>query len=580
MAYPSPRTFSSTRPVVALGAMLMGAPIGAAALLAPASIASAQEAAATRVEPYVVVVTVAEVPVRAGSSIYFYPIVLPKPGDTLVVDGETTGWLRVAYPENLRVLVAADEAQESPAGTVRLTRASKLKAPNARGGVKAAFLSAMETELPIGTEFKVFETVKDDSGKVTFYVVEAPSGARGFISRDAVRRATESEAAPVLAKLGSGVATAPVSPNLAAPKVETPAPTVPAVPAPSPAVTQTPTVVTPAATVGSQPGTEPAPTTPPSPPSPPSPPKVEPVAIPTIAPAPAAPASETIQPGATPVATPPGMEIPGTVPVGDKDGGGSGGRVRSPQTSAVTVGSVSTMDGLKALYDRVRTQPPESAELEQAIAEFERFKGTLADSARDRAVAKQLDAYISVMQIRKDVRDAQNANASLSRDTELMKTEVGKRVIELEKQRVYTLIGRLVRSTVYDGGRAPELYRVMSPEPGSARTLGYLLPDPKFDYSNKLEQVVGIIGELRPDESLRTNLIVPKRVDVVSLAPIVMSPEIPGAVVRTEPAEKKATPSSPAPADTAKPAGEMPRLPVKPAIAPATPASVGEPEKP
>jgi hypothetical protein len=573
MANTPSRAFYSTRPAVALGAMLMGAPLSAAALLAPASIASAQEAAATRVDPYVVVVTVPEVPVRAGSSIYFYPIVLPKPGDTLVVDGETTGWLRVAYPENVRALVAADEAQEAAAGTVRLTRASKLKAPNARGGVKAAFLSAMETELPIGTEFKVFETVKDDNGKVTFYVVEAPSGARGFISRDAVRRATESEAAPVLAKLGSGLAAAPVSPNLAAPKVETPAPVVPAVPTPSPAtaVTPAPTAVTPPPTVGVQPGTEPAPTTPP---------KVEPVAIPTIAPAPTAPASGEGQPGATPAAPPPGMEIPGTVPVGDKDGGGSGGRVRSPQTSAVSVGSVSTMDGLKALYDRVRAQPPESAELEQAIAEFERFKGTLADSARDRAVAKQLDAYISVMQIRKDVRDAQSANASLSRDTELMKTEVGKRVIELEKQRVYTLIGRLVRSTVYDGGRAPELYRVMSPEPGSARTLGYLLPDPKFDYSNKLEQVVGIIGELRPDESLRTNLIIPKRVDVVSLAPIVMSPELPGAVVRTEPAEKKATPPSSAPSDAAKPAGEMPKLPAKPAIAPPTPAPGGEPEKP
>ncbi|MBY0309140.1 MAG: hypothetical protein K2Q09_10400, partial [Phycisphaerales bacterium] len=271
-----------------------------------------------------------------------------------------------------------------------------------------------------------------------------------------------------------------------------------------------------------------------------------PVPAPVTPPA-TAPSGPQAEPKANPIKTPPGMEIPSTLPVGDKD---------QPRPAVPSAGPA-TMDSLKELYNRVRAQPLERAELDQAIAEFERFKGTLSGSQRDQALARQMDAYMTVMKMRKEIRDAQSANATVNRDTELMKTDVGKKIVELEKQRVYTLIGRLVRSTVYDGGRTPELYRVMSPEPGSARTLGYLLPDPKFDYANKLEQVVGIIGELRPDESLRTNLIIPKRVDVVSLAPIVMSPEIPGAVVR--------------------PAGEMPRLPSTPppAAAPAT-----QPEKP
>lgn len=570
----------ASRPTALIAALLLGTP--AALTVVPLQAASAQEAAATRVDPYVVVFTAGEVPVRAGSSTIYYPIVFPKPGDTLVVDAETTGWLRVMYPASVRALVMADEAQESGSGKVRLTRASKLKAPNANSGIKGAFLGVQDAELPIGTEFKVTDTIKDDSGKVTAWAVEPPTTARGWISREAVRRATDSEAAPVLAKLASGPVTntAPAVPAATPPKAEpAPVPAAETTPAVTPAV-QTPAPTAPPATdpVANPTATTPPATTPPAanPPATTPPVANPPVVIPTIAPPPEG------QP-AKPVATPPGMEIPATVPVGDKDGP-SGTPVRTAPIA------VTNLDTLKELYNRVRAQPAASAELDQAIAEFERFKGTLSSSPRDVALGKQLDAYISAMKMRKEVRDLQNANAALNRDTELMKSEVGKRVIELEKQRVYNVIGRLVRSTVYDGGRAPELYRIMSPEPGSARTLGYLLPDPNFDYANKLEQVVGIIGDIRPDESLRTNLIVPKRVDVVSLAPIVMSPDIPGVVVPrggkapapTAPAPVPAPAPTPTPGGEVKPEIEMPKLPATtpPAVAPPAPAPGNQPEKP
>ena len=76
-------------------------------------------------------------------------------------------------------LVMAEEGQETSGRTVRLTKASKLKAPNSNSGVKGAFWGVQESELPIGTELKLVESVKDESGKVTYYVVEAPSTARG-----------------------------------------------------------------------------------------------------------------------------------------------------------------------------------------------------------------------------------------------------------------------------------------------------------------------------------------------------------------------------------------------------------------
>ncbi|HYD02378.1 MAG TPA: hypothetical protein VEB22_14215 [Phycisphaerales bacterium] len=549
----------TSRPTLLAAALLLGMP--AAIALAPLPAALAQEAAMQRVEPYVVVFTASEVPVRAGSSTIYYPIVFPKPGDALVVDGETTGWLRVMYPANVRAFIGADEAQESGAGKVRLTKPSKLKAPNANSGIKGAFLGVQENELPIGTEFKVADTIKDDAGKVIAYAVEPPSGARGWISREAVRRATDSEAAPVLAKLATAPAVTPVSPSGAspsAPTANTPADTTPAA-QPEPQPTPPPIDLSRPQNPPVEPVAPPSPPAaePSAPPTPPAPPPVAPAVIPTTEtpgtrPAPAAP-----------VATPPGMEIPGTVPVGDKDGGGS------PVRSAPAI-RADSVEALKELFNSVRAQPAGSAELEPAIAEFERFKRGLGSSSRDQALARQLDSYIEAMKMRKEVRDLANANAQINRETELMKSDVGKRVIELERQRVYNVIGRLVRSTVYDGGRAPVLYRVMSPEPGSARTLGYLLPDPNFDYAAKLEQVVGIIGEVRPDESLRTNLIVPKRVDVVSLAPIVVSPDIPGLVVPRggQPAER--------------PPSEMPRLPgsTPPAVSPPTRPPAVEPEKP
>jgi hypothetical protein len=238
------------------------------------------------------------------------------------------------------------------------------------------------------------------------------------------------------------------------------------------------------------------------------------------------------------------VEIPLTVPVGDKGQtttimvpAGDKGSIPGQQVTTRTLTTTTRpgvdlttrqggLDSLAALYNRVRNQPLETAELEQAIAEFERFKAGLGNSQSDQRLAAYLQNFIDAMKLRQQLRDQQKINAERFASTNLEQTEIGRRIIELEKQRVYTIIGRLVRSTVYDGNRAPVLYRVMSPEPGSARTLGYLLPDEKFDLTGKLEQVVGIIGELRPDDALRTNLIIPTRVDAVSLAPIRAVPQM------------------------------------------------------
>jgi hypothetical protein len=76
---------------------------------------------------------------------------------------------------------------------------------------------------------------------------------------------------------------------------------------------------------------------------------------------------------------------------------------------------------------------------------------------------------------------------------------------------------------VYDGTRLPKLYRIVSPEPGSARTVGYLKPDPSLDLDGKIGRIIGVVGESRLDEALKATMITPMRVDIVSLAAVVTS---------------------------------------------------------
>jgi hypothetical protein len=777
--------------VASIGAAVATGVVGGAGRVAHAQVSTGGP---ITVEPYGVVVTTSDVPIRCGDSTLYYPISIAKLGDALIVDGETTGWLRVKYPKGLRVFVKADEVTEVGVGSagsqIRLAKPSKLLSPNHNAGVRGSFFQSMQSELPAGSTLTLREAIKDDSGKVTHYSVDAPEQARGFISREAVRRMTPDESTALFAQSASAntavapVVTEQVMPTMPAMPATTTvtapvtqavnevatqvtqavAPVVPVVlpanvpPAVVPPVTTTTqatvpevtgnvvtvttvpvtapvqptlppvvvsetstqasttsqqvasggsvsgsgitisnpadgtttttqgsqTIVTPTGgtqttTTQTQVTTTPTTTTeyrvvetrtveqgqtvlvptvqmpvqrevvevqstmtgtrqgdvitlqlpasnqgavdtsvarllpstvaptmltipqtltetrtmttvatgqsqtqsqtqnqtqqvqvvqaPPPPPPPPAPTPVvvqQPVVIapppPPPPPAPVAPVvvpqpvvTTTTQTIVEPITIPiqvqdAPVEIPLTVavgekgetttimvPAGDKGAGGAGipGQQVTTRTLTTTTrtGGIDLttrqggLDGLAALYNRVRNQPLETAELEQAIAEFERFKAGLGNSASDQRLAAYLQNFIDTMKLRQQLRDQQRLNVERVSSTRLEQTDIGRRILELERQRVYTIIGRLVRSTVYDGNRAPVLYRVMSPEPGSARTLGYLLPDEKFELSGKLEQVVGIIGELRPDEALRTNLIIPTRVDAVSLAPLRAVPQ-------------------------------------------------------
>ncbi|MFN0011324.1 MAG: hypothetical protein ACKVS8_06740 [Phycisphaerales bacterium] len=435
--FPAARSRSVSSPALrAARSFVAFVALGAALLAAVPALAA---------EPYAAVVARDDTPLRSGPAVLHYPVANLKRDTLVMVDGEESGFLRVAYPAGVKAFVKAEDlAGEPRAGeAAKLQKGSRLRAANATAGDRGSWYPLLEKELAAGADLKVLDVVKGDDGKTTMYAVAAPAEARGWINKELVRRATPEEAAKVA----------------------------PAVLPSAPAATTT------------GPG---APGTPPAP--------------------------GTFVPTSGGTVNPPSITVPAKVSVLPEQA--SPAPVAAPPAPA----KPSPIEGLVAMYERVRQQPLNEAELEPAVAAFN------AEIARsDSRTAKYLQRYVDVMQIRLDLRgDVKNAAATKA-SIEAQQISIAKQVEELDKNAIYKAIGRLMPSTVYDGIRLPKLYRLVTAEPGNARTIGYLQPDASLDLDNKLNRVVGVIGESRIDESLRAMLLTPSRVDLLNITPTVMS---------------------------------------------------------
>jgi len=90
----------------------------------------------------------------------------------------------------------------------------------------------------------------------------------------------------------------------------------------------------------------------------------------------------------------------------------------------------------------------------------------------------------------------------------------------LERSAEYTAVGRVAASTIYDGANLPKLFRLQDPATG--RTIAYLKPDQDYALANRIDVIVGIVGDKTYDEGMRLNMITPRRIDV--LTPIANAP--------------------------------------------------------
>jgi len=177
---------------------------------------------------------------------------------------------------------------------------------------------------------------------------------------------------------------------------------------------------------------------------------------------------------------------------------------------------VGTFDALEAAFESLRQQDPDSAELSELAAEIRRAMGALDDgSPFSPGLRHRLEQRLAVVELWIRLRETRARLAAMRAETETQSSRVAERIAALERTRGYEFVGRVVPSSLYDGRRLPLMYRIVSVGGVSPRTIGYVLPDDRFDLGAKVGRVVGVVGESRMDESLGLRIVVPHRIDIL-----------------------------------------------------------------
>lgn len=508
----------STRAVTTAAALALCLSAGVLATLAPVTPAAAQPQTVQAVTPYSAVVTRDGIPLQCRWGSTAYSVKSLTSGQILKVDGQADNWLQVEYPAGLSAFVKFDEATSLEAGkTLKLTRNSRLMAANADGGVN--WWPLLDKELPAGTTFAVTKVVKNADGKETGYLVPAPKGSHGFVRKDALRQATQAEldaasTAPPPVK--------PVSPELT-PLGGTPSPVKP--PAPDATKPKPPEIVPPV--------TDPNATKP-----------ADPSAGKPADPAATKPSDPAVKP-ADPVAKP--IEGDPVKPVE---------ATPQPEPKKVVPAPPKVdAEALNTMYVNAMTRSEGEVEIGAVIAEFQKSLDAVEEKPDTERLRRQLSLRIDALKLRAQL--AESVRASEQRSTELKQQsqKVGEQVAELERERHFAVVGRLLASSVYDGKKLPLMYRVASSDPSSPRTLAYVVPTDTILLADNLGKTVGVAGDKKFDEDLKVNVITPSRVEVVTLKAV--EPAQPVTAPGTTPAVPPAAPTE---------SGSKVEIPVKPSV--------------
>lgn len=450
--------------------------------LAPAP-ALAQGVSAPAVESYFVVVTGEKTPLRCADHQNAYPVAELASGTVLRVEGEAGTALRVAYPPGLTVFVRADDVRLE-GNSVKLVKEARPRAWNPASGAGGSWKALFDAPQPAGTTYKLVEPVLDVGGTLQGYRVAAPAGSRGYVGNASVRRATDAEVqayqarAGVIAVDGGAGVPAPAQPAKLAENIGPGEAAQPGMRAPeAPGIATNPTSPSINPTIDL---TQPA--------TPSDPVAINPDANPAGEP-------NKIEPGApTTLAGGPASDRAGTITV----------------PAQASERKRANLEELEVTLKAVLAQPSYTAELDELKAEYQRtLDATPAEQARRR---QQIQARIDALQLKADLRlKLQQAEAARLRLDE-SQSRIREQLAELEKTRVYTLIGQLSASTVYDGRRLPLMFRLQSLDP-YPKTLGYVRADNNLALPSLLGKVVGVVGEAQMDGALNVNIIAAVRVE-------------------------------------------------------------------
>lgn len=152
------------------------------------------------------------------------------------------------------------------------------------------------------------------------------------------------------------------------------------------------------------------------------------------------------------------------------------------------------------------------AEFEPALVEFERTMEALELTESRR---KALTMRKRTLEIRQRVQEsllrAEGALETAERESQAL----ARQVEQLEGKGTYNLSGRLLPSTVYTGDNLPKLYRLQSLATLSTRTRAYVDPGKVDGIQRYLDQVVGVTGPVRYDDTLGIFVITAANIQVL-----------------------------------------------------------------
>ncbi len=462
------------------------------------------------VEPYVAVVTSERVPLRSGDMRQFYQVAELERGKMLLVVAESGEWARVRYPAGLRAYLAQEDGVVD-GQTLTLIRPSRLRAVNsANPDPTASWKPLLAEPLPTNTRLPLVGRIPSRTNR-EFYLVEAPAQSVGYVTRSALRRATDAEAAAFQARRMSDADRAQDRTPDRTPDRAQPAPTTteqPREPAARPAE--------PAPT--REPERAPAPVPEPTPavePEDDDEDLLEPMVRPGDEPAPSDdPAHRPVtgdlpreRPRATPETEPEVIEqrAPSALE-------------RAAEPSEPAEPAMMSVDDLEAAFQAVLAQPVLEAEVDELLTEFRRVRGSIEESPLTERLRAGLDRRIAMLELRRDYRATLRQSESTSIDLEAAEARIARRIDDLARTDVYVAVGTLQPSSVYDGRRLPLLYRVRSVGDGPTRTLGYIAPTEDLDMLPKLGRIVGVVGFSERDPQRNILMLRARRVNVIDPA--------------------------------------------------------------
>ncbi len=448
--------------------------------------ASAQPAAAPiqDVAAYYAVVQSNATPVRCKDSERYYKVGELAAGKVVKVDGENANWVRIAYPSSLSAFVRVEEVAVD-GKEAKLRTESRLRAANATSGFNGSWQPLLATAAKVGTVLTVIEPVADAAGPVVAYRVVAPGEARGYVEARSVRKATDVEIAAFRTETGAPDLAA-VRPDAAAPTAKTPT---------------TPTSAT--ATTATTPAASTAATTP-------AIDLTKPVTPPSLSP------TTLTQGGSNPDTVVPAQQTPRAAPAdGTRTPADAALRPTTPDvvvTPRPTARTNSPFERLESSFQSVSKRTAVRVdELDELIGEYEKAIGDEASSRR----REGMEARVGFLTLRRDAAETIRRQEEAKALLDSTKVQLNEQLAEVQRSRVYTIVGQIQPSTVYDGRDLPLMYRIISVGGSAPRTLGYLKKNPDFDFDRMLGLVIGVIGETQLDRSLRLNIITPVRVEVL-----------------------------------------------------------------